>query len=81
MNTKLTLRIDDYIIERIKHFSEKHSTSVSRLTERLFSNIINYENDLEKNLSPITKKYKGIITRDNFSEDDVKYSYLIEKNK
>ncbi len=81
MNTKLTLRMDDYIIERIKHFSEKHKISISKLTETLFSNIISYENDFEKNLSPITKKYKGIIANVKRTDDDIKYSYLIEKTK
>lgn len=73
--------MDDYVINKIKKFSGKHNISISKLAETLFTTIVRHENDLENNLSPITKKYKGIISGDNFSEDDVKYSYLLEKNK
>lgn len=81
MNSKLTLRMDNFVIERIKQFSDKHKISISKLTETIFKNIVSYENDLEKNLSPITKKYKGIIDGNNFSEEISKYSYLMGKNK
>lgn len=81
MNTKLTLRMDKDIIEKIKQFSKKHNISISKLAETLFSNIVNYENDFEKNLSPITKKYKGMISNVKRTDDDIKYSYLIDKNK
>jgi len=81
MNTKLTLRMNDDVIERMKRFSERHKVSLSKLTELIFTNIVSYENDIEYNLSPITKKYKGIISGNNFSEDSSKYNYLIEKNK
>ena len=42
MNTKLTLRMDDNVILKIKNFSKKHNISISKLAESLFKNIIDH---------------------------------------
>jgi antitoxin component of RelBE/YafQ-DinJ toxin-antitoxin module len=35
MDTKITLKFDEDVIEKAKRFAEKHNTSLSRLTEML----------------------------------------------
>ena len=49
MNSKLTLRLDEKAISKIKLFSEKHHISVSKLTEKLFFDLIEKEEEIGKN--------------------------------
>ncbi len=81
MNTKLTLRMDDSVIIKIKKFSEKHNISISKLAESLFQNILNHEKTIENDLAPITKKYKALISKKNFDAEKSKYDYLRKKYK
>lgn len=80
METKLTLKMEKEIIEKIKLYAMQHHISVSSLTKRLYKNILIQEyNYIENELSPITSKYKGILRTPEKDDDDVKYEYLKEK--
>ncbi len=79
MNAKLTLRMDDAIINKIKIFSEKHKISVSKLTEKLFDNLIAKEKEIDAGLSPIAKKYSAIIAEKS-QGDDLRYRALKSKH-
>lgn len=81
MKKKLTLRMDDKVIKEIKKFSKKHDTSVSKLTEQLYDNIVEYEEQLGKVSEPITKKYKGIISGKKIDTDQAKFEHLSKKHK
>jgi predicted RNA-binding protein Jag len=79
MNTKLTLRLDEDVIIRIKNYANKERKSLSKLTEKLFRQVLESSESNVENLSPIVKKYRGIIS-DNPKEDtDIITDYL--KNK
>ena len=80
MNTKLTLRMEKEIIEQIKMYAMEHDKSVSSLTETLYKSILIKENEEDAELTPIAKKYKGIIKNDEVDTDIVKLSYLLEKH-
>ena len=80
MNTKLTLRMKKEIIEQIKMYAMEHDKSVSSLTETLYKSILIKENEEDAELTPIAKKYKGIIKNDDVDTDIVKLSYLLEKH-
>ena len=80
MNTKLTLRMEKEIIEQIKMYAMEHDKSVSSLTETLYKSILIKENEEDAELTPIAKKYKGIIKNDDVDTDIVKLSYLLEKH-
>lgn len=80
MNTKLTLRMEKEIIEQIKMYAMEHDKSVSSLTETLYKSILLKENEEDAELTPIAKKYKGIIRNDVVDTDIVKLSYLLEKH-
>lgn len=80
MNTKLTLRMEKEIIEQIKMYAMEHDKSVSSLTETLYKSILLKENEEDAELTPIAKKYKGIIRNDDVDTDIVKLSYLLEKH-
>ncbi len=80
MNTKLTLRMEKEIIEQIKMYAMEHNKSVSSLTETLYKSILIKEKEEDAELTPIAKKYKGIIKNDEVDTDIVKLSYLLEKH-
>jgi hypothetical protein len=80
METKLTLKLEKDIIERIKLYAMQHKISLSSLTEKIYKNIIiNEYNYSENELSPITNKYKGILKVIDKTDNDLKYEYLKEK--
>ncbi len=80
MNTKLTLRMEKEIIEQIKIYAMERDKSVSSLTETLYKSILIKKNEENAELTPIAKKYKGIIKNDEVDTDIVKLSYLLEKH-
>ena len=81
MNSKLTLRLDKDIIEEIKIFALKHKRSISSLTEYLYKKVlINKEGGAAAILSPIAKKYKGILGTEKIDIEKQKLEYLKEKH-
>lgn len=82
MDTKLTLRLDKEIIERIKIYASKQQKSLSALTEELYKAFLMKSNDNSESeiLSPIAKKYKGIISSTDFDAETQKLSYLRGKH-
>ena len=81
MDTKLTLRLEKRIIERIKVYAMKHKFSLSGLTENLYRQILQSEQqNSEEVLGTIAQKYKGIISDKELDIEDVKLAYLREKH-
>ncbi|MDD3147077.1 MAG: DUF6364 family protein [Candidatus Riflebacteria bacterium] len=82
MDTKLTLRLDKEIIERIKIYASKQQKSLSTLTEELYKSFLMRScGDSESEIrSAIAKKYKGIISSTDFDADTQKLSYLRDKH-
>lgn len=79
MNTKLTLRMDEETIDRIKIFAAQKHISISKLAERLFENLLDLEESINNELSPIAKKYKGILSGLEQDYDELKYKELKQK--
>ncbi len=82
MDTKLTLRLDREIIERIKIYASKQQKSLSALTEELYKSFLirssgNSESEIR---SAIAKKYKGIISSTDFDAENQKLNYLRDKH-
>jgi hypothetical protein len=82
MDTKLTLRLDGDVIERIKIYASKQQKSLSALTEELYKSFLlktdeSSDSDIR---SPIARKYKGIISNTNFDADARKAHFLREKH-
>ncbi|MBF0548368.1 MAG: hypothetical protein HQM08_28290 [Candidatus Riflebacteria bacterium] len=82
MDTKLTLRLDADIIERIKIYASKQQKSLSALTEELYKSFLlkTDDNSLSDIRSPIARKYKGIISSTDFDADTPKTHFLREKH-
>ena len=81
METKLTLRLEKEIIERIKLFAMKEGLSLSDLTEDLYKTLLAREQQGSVgSLSPIARKYKGILGTDTIDEEELRFQALLEKH-
>jgi len=63
MDAKLTLALDQHVIERAKQYAMKKNTSVSKLVENFLAKITlsDAENDPVE-ISPLVKKLSGVMT-------------------
>ncbi len=82
MNRKLTLRLDDNLINSAKEYSAKTGRSISRIVANLFEIIENEKlrklKREEKQLSPTVKSLRGILKGKIIAEKDYK-KHLEEK--
>jgi len=78
MNTKLTLRLDENLIESAKRYSAKTGKSVSRIVADLFEIIKNENINKAYNLAPSVQSLKGALKGRQVDENDYK-KYLEEK--
>ena len=78
MNTKLTLRLDDHLIEAAKEYSANTGKSLSKIVADLFT-IIEKEK-LKKNykITPAVQSLKGVMKNTAISGNDYK-KYLEDK--
>lgn len=78
MLTKLTLRMDDNLIESAKEYSSQTGKSVSRIVADLFEIIKNEKIKKEEPLTPTVRSLRGILKGKSLDEKDYK-KYLEEK--
>ncbi|MEO9886057.1 MAG: DUF6364 family protein [Balneola sp.] len=93
MKKKLTLTLDDKVIESAKSYAKEESISVSSLVENYLklvttSNLKNSEAtkvsdsdvDYETENTPLVKKMRGMLDSKKITGNE-RYEYLIEKHK
>lgn len=68
MNTKLTLRMEENLIQKAKRYAEKSGKSVSQLVADFFSALGNYSQD--DSLSPNVRALKGVLKESSSSKED-----------
>lgn len=78
MITKLTLRLDNNLIESAKEYSAQTGKSVSRIVADLFEIIKNEKIKKEDPLTPTVKALKGSLKGKRLDEQDYK-KHLEEK--
>lgn len=78
MQAKLTLRIDEKLIERAKSHAQKTGKSVSRIVEDYFELLPEDRDKADRPLSPIVSSLRGILRETNTEEDDYR-KHLEEK--
>ena len=78
MNTKLTLRLDDSLIESAKAYSAQTGKSVSKIVSDFFVIIKNEKLKKCSSVTPTVQSLKGILKDSKFSESDYK-EHLEEK--
>lgn len=86
MSKKLTLRLDEDVIERAKNYAADRGTSVSQLVEQYFSALTSDEPDAPdqeewtEELSPLTRRLLGCLGGGDVDEEDY-YRYLEKKHQ
>jgi len=60
MNTKLTLKIDNSVIESAKLFAKAHNTSLSKLVESFFKRITRKETT-QKRVTGVVGELAGLL--------------------
>lgn len=77
MNTKLTLRMDESLVESAKEYGAKTGKSVSKIVADYFEILANEKLNKETPLSPTVRSLKGILKGSGLNEND--YKKYIEK--
>ncbi len=79
MNTKLTLTIEQSIIERAKSYAKSKGHSLSEIIEN-FLKVITMEQKINDDISPITKSLRGSFkSPENFDYKNELSKSLSEK--
>lgn len=60
MNTKLTLRLNDSVIERAKIYAKSHKISLSKMIESYLDSITR-EKVKEETITPLVESLSGVI--------------------
>lgn len=79
MDTKLTLKLNQEIIEKAKEYAKNKNTSLSKLIENVLSRMT-ASDDFNPKITPLVDGLSGIIDANEINEDDYR-SYLEEKYK
>ena len=64
MDSKLTLKLNDIVIERAKQYARDHDISLSKLIENYLRAITLDEDQGELKISPLVKSLTGVIELD-----------------
>ncbi|WP_436414905.1 DUF6364 family protein [Petrimonas sp.] len=80
MNTKLTLNVNESIVEEAKAYAKSHRTSLSKLVEN-YLNILTHKEKEQRIVTPIVESLTGVIPSDTNSENYKQeyYDYLQKK--
>lgn len=78
MNTKLTLNIDDNVIEEAKSYAKNNSISLSKLIENYLLSLTNKKSKTTK-VSPLVESLTGVISLENADYKKEYSDYLSKK--
>lgn len=81
MDKKLTLSLNQQVIEKAKRYAKQHSTSLSRMIESYFESLTSTEeHSNEVETTPLVQSLCGIIELpEDFDYKKSKAAYLNEK--
>lgn len=80
MNTKLTLRLDDELIQHAKHYAKLQHKSVSQIVAEYFLQLKMIQQKSEQQPIPsITQQLSGILADTNLTDDKADYYDYLEK--
>jgi len=72
MQTKLTLRLEDELINKAKALAQQRGKSLSKLVAEYFNYITSKELESDNELPPIVKSLSGSLADSNVDETDYK---------
>ena len=76
MNTKLTLSIDDLVIEKAKQYAAANKVSLSKLVEHYLNSL---ESQVEIEITPAVRELSGIVEAYDGMEKE-RLEYLAKKH-
>lgn len=79
MQTKLTLRLEDQLIEQAKSYAAQAGKSVSQVVADYFKLLTSEKAKPTSPLTPITQSLRGLLLESKLDEKDYK-KYLEEKH-
>jgi hypothetical protein len=80
MQTKLTLRLEDQLIEQAKSYAADAGKSVSQIVADYFKMLTSQKTKVSYPPAPITQSLRGLLRESEFDEMDYK-KYLEEKHR
>jgi hypothetical protein len=85
MDTKLTIKLDKYVIDKAKDYASSHKKSLSRLIESYLKSLVIQDNspdNKEIKISPFVKSISSGVSITTDLDYKKEYTdYLIEKYK
>jgi len=83
METKLTLRLDDGVIERAKIYARSQKISLSKIIESYLDSLTRKKDDASKiSITPLVESLSGVIDLPSDFDYKKEYgNYLTEKYK
>lgn len=80
METKLTLRLNDHIIERAKNYARSHKISLSKMIESYLDTITTPKEVEKKNtVTPLVESLSGVIDLPGDFDYKNEYGDYLEK--
>jgi len=79
MQTKLTLRLEEQLIEQAKSYAARAGKSVSQVVADYFKLLTNEKAKTATKSTPITESLRGLLRESKLDEKDYK-KYLEEKH-
>lgn len=79
MDSKLTLKLNNSVIERAKQYARDHDISLSKLIENYLQAITVDEDLGELEISPLVKSLTGVIELDEENYEKKYSDYLAKK--
>ena len=81
MDTKLTLKLDENIIDRAKRYAKQHEISLSGLIENYLKKITKEDKE-ELKITPLVKSLSGVLTIPEENDHGKGYAnFLTDKYK
>ena len=82
MNTKLTLKLDQEIIEKAKHYASEKKLSLSRIIENYLNSLTSDKTNNDIQISPFVKSLSsGISIPADYNYKKDRADYLEQKYK
>ena len=83
METKLTLRLNDHVIERAKRYAKSQKISLSKMIESYLDNLTREkDSDSKTPVTPLVESLSGVISLPSDYDYKKEYAdYLTEKYK
>lgn len=80
MQTKLTLRLEDQLIEQAKSYAAQAGKSVSQIVADYFKLLVSEKIEPRSPSTPLTQSLRGLLRESKLDEKDYR-KYLEEKHR